>query len=90
MGTFIVVASYDTSSDLSGMMAVRAEEIAQVEALRSEGRLGFVHLSPARGAVFLEVLADDVAAAEAIIGSLPMSPWWTLDIYPAAPAPAAS
>ena len=62
MDTFIVVASYDTSSDLSGMMAVRAEEIAQVEALRSEGRLGFVHLSPARGAVFLEVLADDVAA----------------------------
>jgi len=87
MDTFIVIATFDATSDLSGMMAVVAEEVVQVEVLRGEGRLGFVHLSPARGTVFLEIHADDVAAAEATAGTLPMSPWWQIDVYPLAPAP---
>jgi len=32
--------------------------------------------------VFIEVFADDDAAAEATIMTLPISKWWDLEIYP--------
>ena len=55
MSTFLVIATFSPETDLPQMNAVIADEVAQVEALRAAGRLGAVHLSPARGAVFLEV-----------------------------------
>lgn len=90
MGTFIVVASFSPQTDLPQMNAVIAEEVAQVRALTAEGRLGAVHISPAWGRVFLEVHADDEAAATATVETLPMAKWWSLDVYPtmAPPAPA--
>jgi len=38
MATFIVMASFSPETDLPRMRAVIAEEVAQVQALRSEGQ----------------------------------------------------
>jgi hypothetical protein len=69
---------------------VLAEELSQVQTLRAEGSLGFVHVSPERGRVFLEVFADDEAAATVIVESLPMSPWWHAEFYLTAGPPTAA
>ena len=82
MTTFIVMCTFKPDTDMAEVFAVVAEEVAQVEALTAEGRLGAVHLSLARGTVFLEVVAGDAAAAEATVLTLPMSAWWDLDVYP--------
>ncbi len=89
MSTFIVVASFSPDTDLPLMNAVVAEEVARVKALQAEGRLGAVHISPARGRVFLEVLAGDEDAASATVQTLPMAAWWEIDVYATiAPPPA--
>lgn len=82
MATFIVVADFSPETDLPQMNAVIAEEVAQVRQLTAEGRLGAVHVSPSRGRVFLEVLAEDEAAALSTVQSLPMAKWWELDLFP--------
>jgi len=82
MATFMVVASFSPETDLPLMNSVIAEEVAQVRTLTSEGRLGSVHISPARGRVFLEVHADDAGSASATVETLPMAKWWTFDVYP--------
>jgi muconolactone delta-isomerase len=81
-GTFIVVASFSAETDLPGMNGVVAEEVAQVGTLQAEGRLGAVHVSPARGRVFLEVRAANEVAARATVETLPMARWWDIDVYP--------
>ena len=81
MPTFIVICAFDPAV-LPQMSAVIAEEVAQVEILKAEGRLGSVFISPQRGRVFLEVFAEDEAGAEATAQTLPMAKWWELDIYP--------
>jgi uncharacterized protein (DUF2126 family) len=86
MTTFIVVARFIAGTDMSDVFAVVKEEQAQVAALTAEGRLGAVHISMPRQTVFVEVFAEDLAAAEATVLSLPMARWWTLDTYPT-PAP---
>lgn len=88
MSTFLVIATFSPETDLPQMNAVIADEVAQVEALRAAGRLGAVHLSPVRGAVFLEVLAEDQDAARSTVETLPMAPWWEIDIYPTVAPPA--
>lgn len=82
MNTFIAVAAFSPEADLPNMNTVLAQEGAQVEALRTEGRMGAVHISPARGRVFLEVRAEDEGVARATVETLPMSKWWEIDIYP--------
>jgi muconolactone delta-isomerase len=82
----MVIAAFKTGTNMSEVMAVVAEERAQVRVLASEGRIGSIHISLPRQTVFLEIFADDEAAAEATVMTLPMSEWWTLDIYPT-PAP---
>lgn len=88
MGTFIVVADFSPETDLSRMNAVVVEEVARVRALQAEGRLGAVHIAPARGRVFLEVLAGDEDSARATVQSLPMAAWWEIDVYPTMAPPA--
>ena len=90
MGTFIAVASFSPETDLPLMTAVIAEEVAQVKALTAQGRLGAVHVSPARGRVFLEVLADDEHAARITVETLPMATWWEIEIFPTMSDPGAT
>jgi muconolactone delta-isomerase len=82
MSTYMVVATFSPATDLPAMNTVIAEEVAQVDRLSAEGRLGSLHISPSRGAVFLEVHADDELAARATVQTLPMARWWDLDIFP--------
>ena len=81
MQTFIIIARFKPGTDMREVMAVVAEERAQVVRLRESGKLGAVHLATARGTVFLEVHAAEEAEAEATARSLPMSRWWDLDLY---------
>ena len=64
------------------MTGVIDEEVAQVCVLTAEGRLKAVHISPMRGRVFLEVIAESEGEAKATVESLPMAQWWEIDIYP--------
>lgn len=89
MPTFMVVAAFSPETDLPQMNAVVAEEVARVHALRAEGRLGAVHVSPARGRVFLEVHEADAAAARSTVDSLPMARWWEIDVHETMAPPSA-
>ncbi len=82
MGTFMVIAGFSPDTDLPLMNAVVAEEVAQVQLLRADGRMGAVHVSPAKGRVFLEVLAESEDDARATVETLPMAKWWDIEIYP--------
>lgn len=84
MSAFMVVAVFRPGTEMREVFAVAADEAAQVESLRAEGRLGAVHLSLARGTVFFELDAPDVAGASAVIESLPMARWWDVEVYPIA------
>ena len=87
MNTFVVICTFRPGTDMADVMAVVAEEQAQVRSLEAEGRIGPIHLSPERGTVFLEIFAEDAAGAADTVGTLPMARWWDLDIFPiAAPA----
>lgn len=82
MATFIAMASFSPETDLPQMQTVIAEEVEHVQALRAEGRVGAVHVSAAKGRVFIEVTADDEDSAMATIETLPMAKWWTIEIFP--------
>ncbi|MEI6621524.1 MAG: hypothetical protein WCP28_06430 [Actinomycetes bacterium] len=85
MATFMVICTFKQDTVMDEVFAVVAEETAQVKALEAQGRIGAIHLSMARGTVFLEIFADDPAGAEETVHTLPMSKWWDLDIFPIAP-----
>jgi len=82
MPTQLVVATFRADTDMAEVFAVVAEEQAQVEHLTAEGRLGSIYLSLARSTVFLETFGADADDARAIVGALPMSQWWDLDVFP--------
>ncbi len=90
MNTYLVTAAFSPADDLPLMNTVLDAEVAQVNALRAEGRLGAVHVSPARGAVFLEVFADDEGSARTTVLTLPMARWWAIDLFPTVSPPPAS
>ena len=81
MATFIAVASF-SETDLPLIRAVIDEEVAQVRVLTAEGRLKAVHVSPTRGRVFLEVIAESEDEARATVETLPMARWWEIEVYP--------
>jgi pyridoxamine 5'-phosphate oxidase family protein len=85
--TFIVVATFKPDTDMREVMAVVAEERAQVDVLKRDGRMGSGFISQPRGTVFLEIFAADESGAAETAKTLPMSKWWDLDVYPT-PAPA--
>jgi len=82
MAVYMVVATFRPGTDMDEVFAVADAERAQVKVLTVEGRLGHIHLAIPHGKVFIEVFADDDAAAEATIMTLPISKWWDLEIYP--------
>ena len=84
MATFIVICTFKPGTDMAEVFAAAPAEMAAVKALEAEGRIGTVHLALARGTVFLEIFADDAAAAEATVTTLPMAKWWNLDVFPIA------
>ncbi|MFZ4720691.1 MAG: muconolactone Delta-isomerase family protein [Ilumatobacteraceae bacterium] len=84
MATFMVISTFKDGTDMREVGAVVAEEQAQVRQLEAEGRLGAIHLSLARGTVFIETFADDAEQALATIHTLPMSKWWDIDVFPIA------
>ena len=84
----MVIGEFDPVTDLPLMSSVIAEEVAEVQILKSEGRLGSVHVSPTRGRVFLEVTAEDAAAAQTTVQTLPMAKWWDIDVHPTVGRPA--
>lgn len=82
LATYIAVASFSPENDLPSMSAVIAEEVAHVRALTAEGRLKAVHVSPTRGRVFLDVIAESEDEARATVETLPMARWWEIEVYP--------
>lgn len=84
MATFMVVCTFKEGTVMADVFAVVAEEQAQVAALTAAGRLGSIHLSLARGTVFIEVHAETANEASATVGTLPMCAWWDLDVFPLA------
>lgn len=87
MDTFMMICRFREGTAMDEVFAVVAEEQAQVKVLEAEGRIGSIHLSLARGTVFIETFAEDPEQAEATIRTLPMAQWWDLDLYPLTPAP---
>ena len=89
MNRTIVLATIKHDTNMQEMFAVVREEIAQVELLRSEKRVGAVYLSQSRRTVFIEVFAESDAEVRATIATLPMARWWVLDLFPVSEPPAA-
>ena len=59
MNTFMVVARFRSDTDMAQVRSVVEAEWEQVRVLKSEGRLGALHISMARGTIFLEIFAPD-------------------------------
>lgn len=78
----MVVATFRDGTDMDDVFAVIPEERARVAELEQDGRVGDIHLSLARGTVFIEVHADDPDDAAATVRTLPMARWWDLDVFP--------
>ena len=84
---FMVVCTFRAGTDMREVFAVVAEEQAAVAALSAEGRIGNIHVSLARGTVFIQAFGADAETATATVRSLPMARWWDIDTFPiAAPA----
>ena len=81
MDQFMVVGTFRPDTDMGEVTALVPEEMAQVKVLEGEHVLRAVRVSLARDKVFLEVSAEDAAAAEATVHRLPMAKWWDLEIY---------
>ena len=82
MNRIMTIATFKPGTNMQDVFAVVREEVAQVERLRAEHRMGSVHISMARQTVFIEVFADDEAGARATIATLPMARWFDIDLYP--------
>ena len=82
MNKYMVVATFKPDTDMNEVMAVVTEERAQVVVLRGAGQLGSLHISLARGTIFLEIFASDESQAIGIVNTLPIARWWSLDVYP--------
>jgi muconolactone delta-isomerase len=80
----MVVSTFKEGTEMSEVFAVIAEEQARVKVLETEGRIGSIQLSLARGTVFIETFANDAADAAATVQTLPMAKWWDLDVFPLA------
>jgi hypothetical protein len=82
MEAFMVVCTFKPGTVMDEVFAVVAEEQAQVAKLEAEGRIGSIHLSLARGTVFINAFAEGLDEVAATIGTLPMAKWWDLDVFP--------
>ena len=87
--TFMVLGTLREDVDPSQLAALRSDEQAQLEVLRSEGRIGAHHVSPTRRATFVEILAADEAGVRDTMATLPFAQFFDADIYPTTPPDAA-
>lgn len=83
--TFMVVGTLRDNTDFAQFAALRADEQAQLEVLRSNGKIGAHYVAPARGATFLEVIAADEEQVEATLSTLPLAQFFDIDIYATLP-----
>jgi len=90
MSTFMVICSFKAGATEETIGALVPAERAAAESLQAAGRVGAIHIAPPpRRKVFIEVVASDLAAAEAAIRELPMASLWDLDTYPVVAPPSA-
>lgn len=83
MNKFMVVCTFKEGTVMSDVYGVIAEEQAKASELQSEGKIGPIHLATiSRGTVFIETFGSSVDEATAIIRTLPMAPWWDIDVFP--------
>jgi muconolactone delta-isomerase len=87
--TFMVVGTLRADTDLAEFSAAREDEHKQLEVLRSDGKIGAHHVSPARRATFLEIIADDEEKVAETLATLPFARFFDIDVYPTAPPDAA-
>jgi hypothetical protein len=80
--TFMVVATFHPDTDFDALQALLPAEEQQIEVLRSAGRVGAVHVSPARLTAFAEVIAADEEDAAATAATLPLSRFFDVEVYP--------
>jgi muconolactone delta-isomerase len=81
--TFMVLATIRDDADLTEFAALRDAEHKQLEALRSQGRIGAHYVSRPRRATFVEVIAEDEQEVADILATLPFARFFDADIYPA-------
>ncbi|MET0134436.1 MAG: muconolactone Delta-isomerase family protein [Kibdelosporangium sp.] len=87
--TFMVVATIRDDADLTEFAALRADEQKQLEVLRSAGKIGAHHISPARRATFVEVIVADERQVAETLATLPFARFFDVDVYPTSPPDAA-
>jgi hypothetical protein len=90
MSTFMVICSFKSDATEEAIGALVSAERTAAETLQAAGRVGAIHIAPPpRRKVFIEVIANDLAAAEETIRELPMASLWNLDTYPVLAPPSA-
>jgi muconolactone delta-isomerase len=87
--TFVVVATVRDDTDFAQFAALRADEEKRLEVLRLEGKIGAHHIAPARLTAFIEVTAADERQVAETLATLPLAPFFDLDIYSTTPPEAA-
>jgi hypothetical protein len=87
--TFMVLGTLRPDTDFTAFSAAREDEQKQLEVLRSDGRIGAHHVSPARGATFIEIIAADEKEVAETLDTLPFARFFDVDVYPTAPPDAA-
>jgi len=81
MPQFMAVSTFIDGANMAEVLKVVDEEKAKVSELQETGHLGSIRLAVPQGKVFLDVFADDAAAAKSVVEQLPMAKWWNIEIY---------
>ena len=81
MATYMIVCTFEPTTAWEDVTEMVAEEQRVAKDLHDEGRLLNVRVSVKRDKVFLEMVAQNETEAAATVQRLPMSKWWTLEIF---------
>jgi muconolactone delta-isomerase len=87
--TFMVFATLRADTNVTELAALRDREHKQLEVLRTQGKIGAHHISPARRATFIEVIAADEKQVAETLATLPFARFFDADVYPTTPPDAA-
>ena len=83
--TFMVVGTIRDDTNFTEFAALRDDEHKQLEALRSEGKIGAHYVSQPRKATFIEVIAADEKQVAETLATLPFARFFDVDVYPTTP-----
>ncbi len=83
--TFMVLATIRDDTDMAELQSLIPDEVAHIEQLRSEQRMGAVHIALTRRTIFIETFAADEAEAIATVRTLPMGKFFDLDVFDTMP-----